>query len=69
VQCEHDLLHYLVALPFEVGTPSAIATSIDVWTWVIAEKPEVEVALMTEVLSAWSDTIKQEKGVFSTSLK
>jgi phosphatidylinositol 4-kinase len=42
---------------------------IEVWTWVIAEKPEIEVALMTEVLAAWSDTIKHEKGIFSTSLK
>lgn len=69
MQCEHELLHYLVTLPFEVGTPSAIATSIDVWTWVIAEKPDVEVALIAEILSAWTDTIKHEKGIFSTSLK
>lgn len=68
-QCEHELLHHLVALPIEVSTPSAISAGIEVWTWVIAEKPDVEVALMGEVLSAWSDTIKQEKGIFSTSLK
>jgi len=59
----------MVALPFEVATPSAIVAGIDVWTWVIAEKPDLEVALMSEVLSAWSDNIKHEKGIFSTSLK
>lgn len=58
-----------MVLPFEVGTPSAIAASIEVWTWAIAEKPDVEVALIGEVLSAWTDTIKHEKGIFSTSLK
>ncbi|RDB21005.1 Phosphatidylinositol 4-kinase stt4 [Hypsizygus marmoreus] len=68
VKCDHDLLHYLVALPFEVATPSAIAASIEVWTWVIAEKPDIEVALMTELLSAWSESIKQEKGIFSKAL-
>jgi len=68
-QCEYELLHYIVALPFEVATPSAIATGIEVWTWVIAEKSDVEVALMSEVLSAWSDNIKHEKGIFSTSVK
>ncbi|KAF8077714.1 hypothetical protein FPV67DRAFT_1462774 [Lyophyllum atratum] len=67
-ETDHDLLHHLVALPFEVATPSAIAGGIEVWTWVISEKPGVEVALMTEVLSAWSDTIRQERGLFSTSL-
>lgn len=69
LQCQRDLLHFLVVLPFEVSKPSAISAGIEVWTWVIAEKPDIEVALMTEVLSAWSDTIKHEKGIFSSSLK
>jgi phosphatidylinositol 4-kinase len=59
----------MVALPFEVFTPSAISAGIEIWTWVIAEKLEVEVALMIEVLTAWSETIKHGKGIFSTSLK
>jgi phosphatidylinositol 4-kinase len=52
-----------------VSTPSAISAGIEIWTWAIAEKPDIEVALIGEVLSAWSDTIRQEKGIFSTSLK
>ncbi|KIJ69126.1 hypothetical protein HYDPIDRAFT_23983 [Hydnomerulius pinastri MD-312] len=67
-KCEYGLLHYLVTLPFEVFTPSAIAAGIEVWTWVIAEKPDMEVALMCEVLSAWFGTVKERKGVFSQSL-
>ncbi|KAF8891248.1 hypothetical protein BD779DRAFT_1514119 [Infundibulicybe gibba] len=67
-QGEYDLLHYIVAVPFEVSTPAAISAGIDVWTWVIAENPEVEVALMAEIVSAWMDTVRQEKGIFSTSL-
>jgi phosphatidylinositol 4-kinase len=68
-QCERDLLHYLVILPFELSTPSAISAGIEVWTWVISERLGMEVALMTEVLSAWSDTIKFEKGIFSATQK
>ncbi|KNZ80366.1 Phosphatidylinositol 4-kinase stt4 [Termitomyces sp. J132] len=67
-QCDHDLLHHLVALPFEVSTPPAITAGIQVWTWVISNKPDIEVALMAEVLSSWSDNIKHEKGMFSSSL-
>ncbi|KAG6889834.1 hypothetical protein C0995_014311 [Termitomyces sp. Mi166 len=67
-QCDHDLLHHLVALPFEVSTPPAITAGIQVWTWVISNKPNIEVALMAEVLSAWSDNIKHEKGMFSSSI-
>ncbi|KAF5373565.1 hypothetical protein D9758_000828 [Tetrapyrgos nigripes] len=67
-KCDYELLHYLVSLPFEVFTPSAISAAIEVWTWVIAEKPTVEVGVMSEILSAWSSTISNEKGMFSTSL-
>ncbi|KAJ4475685.1 hypothetical protein J3R30DRAFT_3735539 [Lentinula aciculospora] len=65
---DHELLHYLVSIPFEVSTPSSISAAIEVWTWVIAEKPSIEVALMSELLSAWTDTIKNEKGIFSINL-
>ncbi|CAA7271519.1 unnamed protein product [Cyclocybe aegerita] len=65
---DYDLLAYLVSLPFGVASPSAIASGVDVWSWVIAERSEVEVALMSEILSAWSNTIKQRKGLFSKSL-
>ncbi|KAF9564367.1 hypothetical protein CPC08DRAFT_705318 [Agrocybe pediades] len=67
-QNDYDLLHYLVQLPFGVGTPSAVASGIDVWSWVIAEKPSVEVALMSEILFAWSETISQHRGIFSKTL-
>ena len=63
------MLHYLVCLPFGVATPSAVASGIDVWNWVIAEKSDTEVALMSEILSAWSDTVKNHTGLFSDSLK
>lgn len=69
LQNDYDLLHYLVSLPFGVATPSAIASGIDAWSWVIAEKAEIEVALMSEILSAWSDTIRLHQGIFSKSLK
>lgn len=68
-QCEYTLLHYLVILPFEVFTPSAIAAGIEVWTWVIAEKPVVEVVLISEILASWFATVKDRKGVFSQCLK
>ncbi|KAI9571413.1 hypothetical protein HD554DRAFT_2187155 [Boletus coccyginus] len=66
--CEYTLLHYLVILPFEVFTPSAIAAGIEVWTWVIAEKPVVEVVLISEILASWFATVKDRKGVFSQCL-
>lgn len=68
-QCDHDLIHYLVVLPFEAFTQSAVSAGIETWTWVISEKPEYEVALMSELSSAWTLTIKHERGMFSRKLK
>ncbi|KAL1668533.1 hypothetical protein GGF50DRAFT_96468 [Schizophyllum commune] len=67
-QNDYVLLHHIVVLPFEVATPSSIGAGIEVWTWLIASKPNIEVALASEILEAWTDTIKQEKGLFSKTL-
>ncbi|TCD70919.1 phosphatidylinositol-4- kinase [Steccherinum ochraceum] len=67
-KCDYDLLHYLVALPFESFSPTAISAGCEVWTWVIAEKVEYEVILMTEITSAWINTINHGRGMFSKSL-
>lgn len=66
-KCDYTLVHFLVALPFEVFTPSAIAAGIETWTWIIAERPNIEVAIMCEVLTSWFGTVKEQKGVFSAS--
>lgn len=65
----HSLLHYMVALPFSVFSPSAIAAGVEVWTWAIAEKPEMEVAIVSEILAAWTETAYQRKGIFSPAKK
>ncbi|KAJ8463246.1 hypothetical protein ONZ51_g10373 [Trametes cubensis] len=64
---DYDLAHYLVALPFEAFTQSAVSAGIESWTWVIAEKPEYEVTLMSEIAAAWDVTIKLGRGMFSKS--
>ena len=59
----------MVTLPFVVSTPTATSTAIEVWTWLIAESPHVEVAVMSEILSAWNESIARNQGFFSKSLK
>ncbi|KAG8904073.1 phosphatidylinositol-4- kinase [Tulasnella sp. 403] len=66
-QVDYELLHYLVALPFEIFTPSSISIGIEAWTWLIREQPNVEISLMVEINSAWAGTIRRHKGIFSTS--
>ncbi|PFH54176.1 hypothetical protein AMATHDRAFT_52986 [Amanita thiersii Skay4041] len=66
--CDYDLLHRLVVLPFEVGTPTAVAAGIEVWIWLIADKPNIEIALLAEIVSGWTDSIVWERGLFSSSM-
>ncbi|KAJ3555853.1 hypothetical protein NM688_g2347 [Phlebia brevispora] len=67
-KCEHDLIHYLVVLPFEAFNPGAISAGIEAWSWVISEKPEYEISLMSKITSSWIETIKLERGIFSKAL-
>ncbi|KAK2466764.1 hypothetical protein APHAL10511_001022 [Amanita phalloides] len=67
-KCDYDLLHGLVALPFTVATPPAMVVGIEVWTWLMGDRPDIEVALIAEILSAWSDSIKGERGIFSPTM-
>ena len=62
-------MKHLITIPFEVFTPNSIAAGIDVWTWVIAEKPEYEITVMMQINSAWLATVRFERGMFSTSQK
>lgn len=59
----------MVALPFEVFTPSAIAAGIETWTWVISERPTFEIAMMAEINTAWMTSIRLARGIFSKTLK
>ena len=62
-------MNYLVAIPCEVFTPASVAAGIDVWTWVISEKPEYEIGVMMEINPAWLATVSFERLMFLTSQK
>lgn len=63
------MLHELVNLPFVAFSPSSIAIGIEAWTWLIGERPDMEIPLMTEVDAGWAETIKRGTGLFSKSMK
>jgi len=59
----------LVALPIRSFTALGIAAGVDAWTWLISERPDIEVALSSEISDGWLWTIKHKKGLFSNHLK
>lgn len=42
---------------------------IESWSWVIAEQPDYEMVIMSEIAAAWDITVKLGKGMFSKSQK
>jgi phosphatidylinositol 4-kinase len=66
---DSDIIHYLVELPMAAFTPLAIAAGVDAWTWLLRQRPEAEIALIGEISAGWLETIKAEKGLFSTGMK
>jgi phosphatidylinositol 4-kinase A len=64
-----ELVQELVALPFVAFTPSSMAAGIEAWTWLIGERSDLEISLMTDISEAWAETMKLHKGLFSTSIK
>ncbi|WFD31465.1 1-phosphatidylinositol 4-kinase [Malassezia sp. CBS 17886] len=65
---DFELVHDVVALPFAVCTKSALAVATGVWSWILAERPDTETALVGAVVSGWTRTIAARQGIYSTEL-
>lgn len=65
---DREILFYLVALPIRSFTSLGIAAGVDAWSWLISERPDVEVSLMSEISDGWLWTIKARKGLFSDAV-
>jgi phosphatidylinositol 4-kinase len=66
---DRDLLHYIVALPMAMFTPLAISAGVETWTKVLKQRVDAEVTIFGEITAGWLDTIRRNKGLFSTSMK
>ncbi|KAG0144911.1 hypothetical protein CROQUDRAFT_46568 [Cronartium quercuum f. sp. fusiforme G11] len=63
-----DFLAHIVNIPIRVFTPLSVALGLELWTWLIDVKPEVEIKLMTDVINMWAWTLRRRKGLFSSAL-
>lgn len=68
-QRDFELQHYVVALPFEVFTPASISVGLDIWTWLVDERPDLEMGIMLELAVSWQSTIHGQRGLFSSQIK
>ncbi|WFD06061.1 1-phosphatidylinositol 4-kinase [Malassezia vespertilionis] len=59
------LLHYLVALPLVVCTKAALALAVEIWGWVMTERPEMETSVISEIRYGWARTIRKRQGIYT----
>lgn len=58
------VVHYLVALPFQIFTKETIKLGVSLWLGVIHENPSIEPRILAEVVEAWERSIHRQKGLF-----
>jgi len=52
-----------------VFTPLAITAGVETWTTLLKQRTDAEVTVFGEITAGWLDTIRRNKGLFSTSMK
>jgi phosphatidylinositol 4-kinase len=62
-----SVVHYLVALPFQIFTKETIKLGVSLWLGVIHENPSTEPRIFSEVIEAWERSINRRKGLFDPS--
>jgi phosphatidylinositol 4-kinase len=63
---DYELLHLVCWTPATVFTPEAVQMATLLWTRVLLVRPDLETRIMMEVVLAWSQTIQQQRGLFSS---
>jgi phosphatidylinositol 4-kinase len=60
-----SVVHYLVALPFQIFTKETIKLGVSLWLGVIHENPSIEPRILAEVVEAWERSIQRRQGLFN----
>ncbi|KAJ6142399.1 hypothetical protein N7497_011498 [Penicillium chrysogenum] len=64
-----SVVHYLVALPFQIFTKETVKLGVSLWLGVIHENPSTEPRILCEVIEAWERSMKRRKGLFDPSFE
>lgn len=64
-----SLVHYFVALPFQIFSKESMGTGVSLWLGAMNENPKIESRIMVEVMEAWEETIRRRRGLFNPSFE
>lgn len=66
---DHQAIYSLVHLPVRMLTTDSVAAGVEVWSWIISQRPALLQKVVAEVAAAWQWTVHRRRGLFSSSLK
>lgn len=64
-----SVVHYLVALPFQIFTKETIKLGVSLWLGVIHENPSIEPRILAHVVEAWDKSIQRRQGLFDPTFE
>ncbi|KAG4306232.1 hypothetical protein PORY_000220 [Pneumocystis oryctolagi] len=66
--CEKILARFIVRIPFMILTVPSIKLGISLWTWIITERPSLQIQILTEISRNFEWSIRKRQGLFSNSI-
>ena len=67
-QLDMDLVTFLVLVPMHACTKAALTSATRAWSWVLSERPEAMVAIVSAITDAWARSIHRRQGLYTTQL-
>ncbi|KAF2076319.1 hypothetical protein CYY_002375 [Polysphondylium violaceum] len=61
------LLHLVCYAPAYIFTPESMSIGISCWKWLLAERPDLTIFIMTSLSDIWSWTVNQRVGLFTNT--
>ncbi|KAG5438647.1 hypothetical protein PCANB_002753 [Pneumocystis canis] len=65
---EKILARFIVRIPFMILTIPSIKLGISLWTWIMTERPSLQIQLLTEISRNFEWSIRRQQGLFSNSI-
>ncbi|KAK9727777.1 phosphatidylinositol-4- kinase [Basidiobolus ranarum] len=68
-QIDHDLVEAICWAPVAVFTSQSLKMGTSIWTYLMVQRPDLEMKLMVEIGNCWASVIRSRKGIFSQQLE
>ncbi|ORY06106.1 hypothetical protein K493DRAFT_252236 [Basidiobolus meristosporus CBS 931.73] len=65
---DHDLVEAICWTPATVFTSQSLKMATAIWTYLMVQRPDLEMKLMVEISNCWASVIRSRRGIFTQHL-